>query len=154
MSPALSIEQSVEFNNGCNAEASKTIEEAVSKLMLARRAASEKISGALDDVSQKLHQTTKILVEERARRSSAELVAEKMTAELESLQRRYEALHAGLVKVLTQKFPDESALSIENRMDAFLLASNSGAEIGEQPDFVKPEASKFIDLIDDSLLKE
>lgn len=151
MSPALLIEQPLVSEKMPADQPSDAAKAAVSKLLEIRRSSAEKMSEAIDGVSEKLHKATKELIEERALRSSAELEAENLSAQLNSLQRKYAELHEGLVKVLTLKFPGETELCLEARLEAVLLASNSGAEVGNQPDLTSPKSSSFLNLIEDSL---
>lgn len=151
MSPALPDGQHTNLGVDSDEKTSEKATSAVSRLMESRRSAVEKLSLALDDVSERLHLTTTELAEERACRAKAETLSQDVQSELHQLKKRYAVLHSGLIRVLSQKFPEETSLSIENRMEALLLASNSGADLGQQPNLVTSEGSKFIQLISDSL---
>ncbi|WP_315923035.1 hypothetical protein [Mesorhizobium sp. SP-1A] len=151
MSRALLIEQPLVSEKMPSEQSSDAAKVAISRLLEIRRNSAEKMSEAIDGVSEKLHKATKELIEERTFRSSAELEVQNLSAQLNSLKQKYAELHEGLVKVLTLKFPGESELSLETRLESFLLASNSGAEVGNQPNLTSPKSISFLNLIEDSL---
>lgn len=124
---------------------------AMSKLIDGRRVSANKMASALGDVSEKIRSITNELDGERKLRASFECQSQDLTNKLNELQRKYTELHEGFVKVLTLKFPGESPLSIEARMEAVLLASNSGSELGIKPNLTSPQATAFLNLIEDSL---
>jgi chromosome segregation ATPase len=124
---------------------------AMAKLIDGRRDSTTKITSALGDVSEKIQSITNELDGERKLRASFECQSQDLSNKLNEIQRKYAELHKGFVKVLTSKFPGESPLSIEARMEAILLASNSGSELGIKPKLASPQATAFLNLIEDSL---
>jgi len=150
MPRAFLIEQSI-IGDGGSEQNSDIARSTMSKLMSARRGSVQKMTEAIEVVSEKLQRAADELAVEREMRSEAELTAQHLAAQLGDLQKKYADLHQGLVRVLTEKFPDEHDLSIETRLDALLLASNIGAEIGSQPKISSTTSSNFLNLIEEAL---
>lgn len=123
----------------------------VLKLAVAHKDAASRMGEVIDVVSARLQKVSDELSLEREMRSEVELRLEDKIAELESLKVKYDELLHGLVRVLTQKFPGESNLEINNRLEALLLASKSGVEIGLNPSLKTNKSTVFLNLIEETL---